>query len=243
MRITSISAVLFSLLLAGACATEVGGGGPMDTGMGDSTGMGDDTGNGDGSGNGDDTGNGDGTGDGNGDGTGGGTDVPAATICLASPSISAGAGAPEVTVDFQDGTTGPLYIDAYVPLAEGNDGHVLNVSLWDGYGVFAAGLKTGTFPLTGDELSMANCGACVAVFSDATETEFFMASSGTVTVTAVSTTAGSQFTASVADIAFRQLRVDPTTEMVADVPGGCEANLATAQISATVQVATPNPTP
>jgi len=246
MRKSTLSACLFSLfLLTGACAADLESGPATDTDTGnnDGNGSGNGDGSGDGNGTGDDPGDGAGDGTGNGDGTGDDPgDTPpdgTATVCLSTPDITIVDGQSEGSVGFQDGTTGPQYIDVTVPLTQGGGSHFLNLSLWDGYGGLSGGLQPGTIELTGDELSIADCGACVLVGSDATETEALMASGGSVTISAVSTTVGSEFTATLSNVTFRQIGLDENTGMVTDVAGGCEASLAGAQISATIQLATP----
>ncbi len=65
----------------------------------------------------------------------------------------------------------------------------LNIDLYPGYGVFSAGAITaGTFPLTGAELSIVECGACVYVTGDVGEAGpkgMWMATGGTLTLTSV----------------------------------------------------------
>ena len=75
---------------------------------------------------------------------------------------------------------------------------LLIIDFWEGYGVFAGaeGVHTGTFNLTGDELSVAACGLCTFLLSDLTLDangqiqdigEQFFQTGGTVTLTAVPT--------------------------------------------------------
>ena len=72
---------------------------------------------------------------------------------------------------------------------------LLIMDFWEGYGVFAGaeGVHTGTFNITGDELSVADCGLCTFLYSDLTiqngmitdAGEIFFQTGGSVTLTAV----------------------------------------------------------
>jgi hypothetical protein len=61
------------------------------------------------------------------------------------------------------------------------------LKLTTGRGVFAGGLATGTFPITGAEASSSTCGVCVNIIADIVSgqgpTKFYFATSGTVTLT------------------------------------------------------------
>ena len=75
---------------------------------------------------------------------------------------------------------------------------LLIIDFWEGYGVFsgAEGVHSGTFNITGDELSVAACGLCTFLLSDLTLDssgaiqsvgEQFFQTGGSITLTAVPT--------------------------------------------------------
>jgi len=63
-----------------------------------------------------------------------------------------------------------------------------------GKGVFAGGLATGTFPISGAELSQATCGMCVNIIADIVAmqgpSKFYFATGGSVTLTSHTPPAG-----------------------------------------------------
>ncbi|MGE0546787.1 MAG: hypothetical protein AB7O24_31250 [Kofleriaceae bacterium] len=103
--------------------------------------------------------------------------------------------------------------------AIGEPRDVLFINLKDGQGVFAGGLTTGTFTISGDEADFINCGLCVSIIADLIPmvgpTKFYAASSGTVTITATTPPAGSA-----QDLTFREVMVDGT-----DAMGDCASSI------------------
>ena len=61
------------------------------------------------------------------------------------------------------------------------------INLKSGQGVFAGGLMTGTFTLSGAELSQSTCGLCISIIADIVAgsgpTKFYFATGGMVTLT------------------------------------------------------------
>ncbi len=93
------------------------------------------------------------------------------------------------------------------------------VQLFGGRGVFAGGAPVpGTYPLTGAELGFETCGVCVTVIGDIVTgqgpTQFYMARSGTVTITQ----ATGSLTGSLSAMTFGEL--DLADGMV--IRDGCE---------------------
>jgi hypothetical protein len=85
------------------------------------------------------------------------------------------------------------------------DPDTLKVDLYQGIGVFATSIHAGTFPLTGDELSYATCGACVHLTTTGAGgvTQDYMATGGTLTITAVAP----RLQAVLADVAFEHVTI------------------------------------
>jgi len=109
---------------------------------------------------------------------------------------------------------------------------VVQVELWPDRGAFRGGpVQPGKYQLTGADLDYATCGVCLRALADKglpTEREYF-AVAGTVEVTAVGSTADAPFVATVLDASFAEVNADH-----AEVAGGCEVDLARAQISGSV---------
>ena len=109
---------------------------------------------------------------------------------------------------------------------------VVQVELWPERGAFRGGaVRPGTYPLTGDDLSYATCGVCVRALADkgmSSQREYF-AIAGTVEVTAVSSTAGAPFVATIRDVSFAEVDSDHS-----EVKSGCSLDLAAARISGSV---------
>jgi hypothetical protein len=70
------------------------------------------------------------------------------------------------------------------------DPDTLKVDLYAGVGVFANAITAGTYQLTGDELAYSTCGACVHLTAAGAGgvTQDYMATGGTLTITAVAPT-------------------------------------------------------
>ena len=111
------------------------------------------------------------------------------------------------------------------------DMEYVQLELWDGKGAFTGGtVAPGTYTIGGADASYTTCGLCVRGLGgkgEATQTEYF-ATSGTVDVTAISST---QFTATLAAVSF--VEVDGTTHAAA---GTCTAQLASVSLSGPVTI-------
>ncbi|MGE0867656.1 MAG: hypothetical protein AB7P03_03780 [Kofleriaceae bacterium] len=103
------------------------------------------------------------------------------------------------------------------PMGQPRD--VLFINLKDDRGVFAGGITTGTFSISGVETDFVDCGLCVSIIADLVPmvgpTKFYAATSGTVTLTATTPPAGSA-----ENLTFREVLVDGT-----DVAGGCTSTI------------------
>lgn len=98
------------------------------------------------------------------------------TITPRSPQVSSVPGPPREV----------RYVD---PLDASSVPDVFKLYLIEGRGAFAAGIATGTFPLSGPETAYATCGACVEIFSDVDASNnfaaFYLARAGSLTLTSV----------------------------------------------------------
>ncbi|MEM9488689.1 MAG: hypothetical protein AAGC55_06065 [Myxococcota bacterium] len=176
-------------------------------------------------GSGDDIGGGNGDGTGGGDGTGNGGTTACATPAqlTATPVLSEGA--------YSDDTAlgGDLYVGAYMAMDDSATPDILAVELWQGYGVFAEALQTGTFEITGAETSLAECGACVYMLGDFDPAggarQFFMAQSGTITIESVPAAAGAQLTGRIENVTISEIAINDETNETSVVPGGCQSTI------------------
>jgi len=84
----------------------------------------------------------------------------------------------------------------------------VQVELYDTFGVFTTGgITTGTFAITGDELNYSTCGACVRLLTETTPDSGYMATGGTITVTALSP----NLVVDLSDVTFEHVTIDGTT--------------------------------
>jgi hypothetical protein len=111
---------------------------------------------------------------------------------------------------------------------------VVQVELWPDRGVFRGGpVQPGIYQLTSADLDYATCGVCLRALADRglpTEREYF-AVAGTVEVTAVSSTAGAPFVATVREASFAEVDSDHS-----EVTDGCAIDLDRVQISGSVEL-------
>jgi hypothetical protein len=108
---------------------------------------------------------------------------------------------------------------------------IVQLELWDGQGAFSGGtVRTGTFQLTGAELSYATCGICLRAVGDkgTADAKTYFATGGTVEITAVGA-AGAELAATITNATF--VEVDAQNKPIAS---GCAATLANIAVSGTV---------
>lgn len=124
------------------------------------------------------------------------------------------------------GVAGGGHPTVSVPLDAGPPRDVLFFKLISGAGVFAGGLRTGTFSLSGVDAGFTTCGLCVNVVADIVAgqgpTKFYQATAGEVTLTSVT----SPYAGSVSNLVFAE--VDGNG---APVPG-CTTKVTTASFTA-----------
>jgi hypothetical protein len=116
---------------------------------------------------------------------------------------------------------------------------LLHLELWDGAGVFTGGFKTGTFQLTGDETDYFKCGACVVLAADINPannlpTKFYMATGGTLTLTAMDPTVGTgKVTGTLTGVTFDEVDVSGDAQVPA--AGSCTSSVGGFSFNLTVQ--------
>jgi hypothetical protein len=116
---------------------------------------------------------------------------------------------------------------------------ILHLELWEGTGFFASGFKPGTYQITGAETDYYNCSACVIFAADFDQTakapaKFYMAKSGTVTLTAVDDTPSTgKLTGSLSNIQFTDVDVSGMAQVA--VNDGCATSLSNLGFNLSVQ--------
>lgn len=178
------------------------------------------------------------TGGGSGGGTGGGTGGGSGT-CTVSTSSFGNVGSVTTGQAQYDSTNNALA--ALAPLETNNPADVLKVELYGGFGVFSSGtIAPGTYQLTGGELNYATCGVCLRVLTNTDPStnmyeHDYLATGGTVTISAVGTAAGQQFTATLSNITFEHVTIAPTTFQSTPAGDGCTSAISNAALDLTLQ--------
>jgi hypothetical protein len=114
----------------------------------------------------------------------------------------------------------------------GAAGDYVQVELWDGRGAFTGGtVRTGIFPISGNDADLTKCGVCVRGIGEkgATGTKEYFATGGMVNVTAVGAN-GTPISATLSNLTFVEL----DTGTLKPVSGGCMATVAATKIDGTV---------
>jgi hypothetical protein len=127
----------------------------------------------------------------------------------------------------------------YIPLDQSATPDFLAIELWEGFGVFEGGFAAGTYTIAGDETNLLECGACVALFGDVDNQamqvrQIFMASSGTIDIEQIDTTAGGRLKGTVSSVALREVTLDQVSGQT-DVPGGCTSAIGSFSFDVPVQ--------
>ena len=119
---------------------------------------------------------------------------------------------------------------------------VLDIELFAGHGVFPGAIQPKAIPISGAELDYATCGGCVLIAANCLNCDlstgagvgsFYMATSGTLTITALS-----PLTGSLSNVMFTHVTIDnqgtSPTYHVTPVGDGCVSKIATISFSAPV---------
>ncbi len=127
-----------------------------------------------------------------------------------------------------------------------NEQDGFELQLYAGSGVFASGIKTGTFPLTGAELNYKTCGVCVLAFGDAMgpsppnpPAEEYFATAGTVEITEVGPTGAGNLKATLKGIKFEHVTINQTTAESTPVNDGCKTEFTSDMVINSPIVAAP----
>jgi hypothetical protein len=123
--------------------------------------------------------------------------------------------------DVQRGADGTSVIDAQICGAN----HRLSLQLYPGHGILAGGIVGDTFDLSAEsEHSFASCGVCLLLYTDldphGDPTRTYMASGGTLVVQSFGAIGGAKFLASLGNVTFREVKIDPI-DFSTTVTSGC----------------------
>lgn len=161
------------------------------------------------------------------DGPGGTSDGPVSGACTAAASYSAAA-ATSNGAFFGCETAGCAIADAEVVFVDAQlntdaTPDLLAIELYK-LGVFANGITTGTFQLTGAEANYATCGACVLIYTDFDQgagmiADSYMATGGSLTITSLSP----MVTGSLSNVTFTHVDIDANTFESTPV-GDCDSS-------------------
>jgi hypothetical protein len=106
-------------------------------------------------------------------------------------------------------------------------------------GIFASGITTGTFPLTGPELNYSTCSLCVLIYGDVNvssgePTNFFMATGGSVTLSAVN----GSIAGTLSNVTFEEVTIAGEEEGFLSTPveNGCTTSITAGSFSGTLTV-------
>jgi len=141
-----------------------------------------------------------------------GSDGPAAVCSVSTGNFGdkgALAGNALFTAATAVATDDILEFDALLETAQPADG--IAIILYAGYGAFdGAAITPGTYQIAGDELDFATCGVCVVMSTNVTSTGYeddYMATGGTVTITAAGSAVGGTMSGSLSNVTFHHAEI------------------------------------
>lgn len=162
-------------------------------------------------------------------------DAPATGCSVATATFGdlgalAGAAYLDVGHAAGDPTDDRLELDA--PLEGGAPTDVLAVQLFAGFGAFGSGaIAPGAYPIAGAELDAATCGVCVRIKTKVTATGYdddYLATGGTLTVTAAGQALGDTFAGALTGVTFLHVDIDPASGVARPAADGCATSIASA---------------
>lgn len=172
-------------------------------------------------------------------------DAPAAACQISSPNF----GMLSTTMatfrrrpqDSMNPNPNVYFIGLGVALEQATPPDALFIQIWPGYGGVPAGeIVPGTYQLTGDNSSLANCGACVQISSNFVNgtggDQDYMPTAGTLTINSVNPTVPGTIDMTLTGVMMQHVDIDPNTG--ATTPAADAATCVTqfsAQISGTIQ--------
>lgn len=112
------------------------------------------------------------------------------------------------------------------------------IELYEGFGSFETGLRTGTFAIEGDEAIYADCGVCVSILADvdpelAGVGQALVANGGTLEITELEARTGGRFRATLTGATLREVSAGENGGQI-DVLGGCTVALPTIDVDLTL---------
>ncbi|MBP6840279.1 MAG: hypothetical protein KA190_23475, partial [Kofleriaceae bacterium] len=146
-----------------------------------------------------------------------------------------------IQVDPADATRYSIQVAKQLEPAEPTD--FLLVELYSKFGVFQNGVVTGTFNLTGEEANYVDCGACVRLLTDATQSDYgddYMANGGTLNITAAADAVGETLTFTLSNVTFRHVDFTVMNNQVtaqADNASGCTTTISNATFTGALAAA------
>jgi hypothetical protein len=133
----------------------------------------------------------------------------------------------------------------FIGALDTNDpGDYLYLDLYELYGAFDGGdIKTGTFPLTGDDAAYSTCGACVylgaKVDADGNVDDYYFARSGLLNLTSVT----GRLTGSIQNVMFYRVKTDADGFPSDDATFDCESKIMNATFDTEIVVDTGSAAP
>jgi 5'-nucleotidase len=146
--------------------------------------------------------------------------------CLATTDYGA-AGALDGYIDPDSALTDYVYYEAMLNADSSPD--VLQIWLYNGFGVFTNGIKKGTYDLTGDETNWETCGACVLVLADVNTStgeakQTYLATGGQITITEL----GPRLIGSLSNVTLTRVTISDVSPYPSTPTGDCDTALTSA---------------
>jgi hypothetical protein len=162
--------------------------------------------------------------------------LDAAAACTVSTASFGARGAVTPSLCFQDPGMDAMsasddVIVMRAPLEAGMPFDELELDLYAGFGAFAGGFATGTFPITAEESDFATCGLCVFVNTDRDADGYvddYLATGGSVTITSIN----GMLTGSVSNLTLQHVTLDESGSTPAG--DGCVTAVASASFTAPI---------
>ena len=171
----------------------------------------------------------------------GGTDAPPAACTVSTTNFADRGPIMGGTYLFRPGANAAATddeLDVLSQLEAAQPTDLLRIQLYAGYGAFAGrAIVPGTYQITGDELDFATCGVCVMLATNVTAMAYdddYMATSGTVTITAAGTAVGGMLAGSLSNIQFHHVMIDPQTGATTQAADTCTSAMSNATFSGTL---------
>lgn len=142
------------------------------------------------------------------------------------------------------------YVGMFAPLTATATPDALFVDFYSGYAPFGTAaaptpLVTGTYQISGDQLNFATCGVCVTAAAKVVQgggnSGDFMATGGTVEVTAAANSVGGTLTLKVTNLTFEQVTIDKDTLESTPVGNNCKTKVGNLTYTGVMEAQTAKP--